>query len=71
MSEKAKETIRQAEAEKKAQINENMYNKLEKEAKKNWDLFYKTNKTNFYKDRHYIKYEFNELVERVQKSTEG
>ena len=42
-----------------------MYLKLEREAKKNWDLFYKANKTNFYKDRHYIKYEFQELVTRI------
>jgi len=47
-----------------------MYNKLEKDAKRNWDLFYKTNKTNFYKDRHYIKYEFVELVERLTKNPE-
>lgn len=27
-------------------------NKLEKEAKKNWDLFYKRNGDRFFKDRH-------------------
>jgi methyltransferase-like protein 6 len=42
-----------------------MYNKLEKDAKRNWDIFYKNNKTNFYKDRHYIKYEFMELSDRI------
>lgn len=65
MTEKAKETILQAEAQKQAQVNVNMYNKLEKEAKRNWDLFYKVNKTNFYKDRHYIKYEFAEIAEKL------
>jgi len=68
MTEKAKQAIAEAEAAKKAEITENMYNKIEKDAKRNWDLFYKANKTNFYKDRHYIKYEFVELVERVTKN---
>ncbi len=36
-------------------------NKLEKEAKKNWDLFYKRNSTHFFKDRHWITREFPEL----------
>ena len=35
--------------------------KLEKEACKNWDLFYKRNTTKFYKDRHWTKREFEEL----------
>lgn len=42
-----------------------MYEKLEKEAKRNWDIFYKNNKTNFYKDRHYIKFEFSELADSM------
>jgi methyltransferase-like protein 6 len=28
---------------------------------KNWEKFYKFNKTNFFKDRHYILREFSEL----------
>lgn len=36
-------------------------NKLETEAKKNWDLFYRRNTTNFYKDRHWTHREFEEL----------
>jgi methyltransferase-like protein 6 len=28
---------------------------------KNWEKFYKLNKTNFFKDRHYILKEFEEL----------
>ncbi|XP_076986200.1 tRNA N(3)-cytidine methyltransferase METTL6 isoform X1 [Tamandua tetradactyla] len=35
--------------------------KLEKEAQKNWDLFYKRNSTNFFKDRHWTSREFKEL----------
>lgn len=39
--------------------------KLEKEAKKNWDLFYKRNTTKFFKDRHWTKREFEELSGKV------
>ncbi|KAM5280079.1 tRNA N(3)-cytidine methyltransferase METTL6 [Ctenodactylus gundi] len=35
--------------------------KLEKEALKNWDLFYKRNSTNFFKNRHWTTREFEEL----------
>lgn len=35
--------------------------KLEKEAQKNWDLFYKRNSTNFFKNRHWTTREFEEL----------
>ena len=38
-------------------------NKLEQEAQKNWDLFYKRNTTKFFKDRHWTKREFLELSE--------
>ncbi|XP_049859440.1 tRNA N(3)-methylcytidine methyltransferase METTL6 [Schistocerca gregaria] len=37
--------------------------KLELEAKKNWDLFYKRNDTRFFKDRHWTVREFSELSE--------
>lgn len=36
--------------------------KLIKEASKNWDLFYKRNTTNFFKDRHWPLTEFPELM---------
>lgn len=36
--------------------------KLEAEAQKNWDLFYKRNETRFFKDRHWTKREFEELA---------
>ena len=44
-------------------LSEFKQNKLELEAKKNWDLFYKRNKTNFFKDRHWTTREFQELTE--------
>ena len=40
-------------------------NKLETEAKKNWDLFYKRNTINFFKDRHWITREFPELLRTI------
>ena len=48
-----------------------MYAKYEREAKRNWDLFYKANKTNFYKDRHYIKHEFTELADKLESDPGG
>ena len=35
--------------------------KLEREAQRNWDLFYKRNSTKFFKDRHWTTREFQEL----------
>lgn len=46
-------------------------NKLEKEAKKNWDLFYKRNTTNFFKDRHWITREFPELLQSTHDALPG
>ena len=37
-------------------------NKLEKEAKKNLELFYKRNTTNFFKDRHWTTAEIQGVV---------
>lgn len=44
-------------------ISEFKANKLELEAKKNWDLFYKRNETRFFKDRHWTTREFCELTD--------
>jgi len=46
-------------------------NKLELEAQKNWDLFYKRNETNFFKDRHWTTREFEELLGEVEEVKEG
>lgn len=40
--------------------------KLEREAKKNWDLFYKRNRDHFFKDRHWTTREFVELITEKQ-----
>lgn len=37
--------------------------KLETDAQKNWDLFYKRNETRFFRDRHWTIREFEQLVE--------
>lgn len=37
--------------------------KLEAEAKKHWDLFYKRNENRFFKDRHWTTREFKELLQ--------
>ena len=42
-------------------VSEFKKNKLEKDAQRNWDLFYKRNSTNFFKDRHWTCREFQEL----------
>ncbi|XP_060810543.1 tRNA N(3)-methylcytidine methyltransferase METTL6 [Amyelois transitella] len=36
--------------------------KLEKEAKRHWDIFYKRNETKFFRDRHWTTREFQELI---------
>ena len=43
-------------------VSEFRRGKLEKEAQKNWDCFYKRNTTKFFKDRHWTTREFQELV---------
>ena len=45
--------------------------RLEIEAAKNWDIFYKNNTTNFYKDRHYLLREFPELEQALKSAPEG
>ncbi|CAK1599318.1 unnamed protein product [Parnassius mnemosyne] len=36
--------------------------KLEKDAKRHWDIFYKRNETKFFRDRHWTTREFQELI---------
>ncbi|XP_077521831.1 tRNA N(3)-cytidine methyltransferase METTL6 [Amblyomma americanum] len=45
--------------------------KLEAEAQKNWDLFYKRNETRFFKDRHWTKREFEELARGGAEASSG
>ena len=42
----------------KQEVSEYWKDKYEKEHAKNWDKFYINNKTNFFKDRHYLEREF-------------
>ena len=44
--------------------------KFESEAQKHWDIFYKNNKTNFFKDRHYILDELPEIKELYKEKRE-
>ena len=53
--------------QKDVELNQFQQIKLEKEAKRNWDLFYKRNSTNFFKDRHWITREFPELRKVLSK----
>ena len=43
--------------------------KLEAEAQKNWDLFYKRNETRFFRDRHWTVREFELLVDIPEASS--
>ena len=42
--------------------------RLEKDAKRCWNEFYKENETNFYKDRHYLHVEFEGIIQKDKKS---
>lgn len=44
-------------------VTEFKANQLEKDARKNWDLFYKRNDTRFFRDRHWTTREFQELID--------
>ncbi|XP_031638391.1 tRNA N(3)-methylcytidine methyltransferase METTL6 [Contarinia nasturtii] len=44
-------------------VNEFKANQLEKDALRNWDLFYKRNDTRFFRDRHWTTREFQELID--------
>ena len=63
---KSTRTLSDEEKEKLAKdvslVSEFKQNKFEKEAQKNWDIFYKRNTTKFFKDRHWTRREFGELV---------
>ena len=56
-------------AEDKTLVSDFKQNKLEKEAQRNWDLFYKRNSVNFFKDRHWTTREFEELAGLTEVST--
>ncbi|KAI8039603.1 tRNA N(3)-methylcytidine methyltransferase METTL6 [Drosophila gunungcola] len=51
------------EQNKRGFVPEFKANKLEIDAQRNWDIFYKRNETRFFKDRHWTTREFQELLE--------
>ena len=53
-------------ADEKPKLTEMGIKRLEIDARKNWDIFYKQNTTNFYKDRHYLAREFSELSQKLE-----
>jgi len=54
--------LQQLEKQNSRMVSDFKADKLEKEAKKNWDIFYKRNETKFFKDRHWTTREFQELL---------
>lgn len=50
------------EEQNKRMVSEFQARKLEADARKHWDLFYKRNETRFFKDRHWTTREFEELL---------
>ncbi|XP_041973866.1 tRNA N(3)-methylcytidine methyltransferase METTL6 [Aricia agestis] len=50
------------EAQNSLVIPETKAARLEKEAKRHWDIFYKRNETKFFRDRHWTTREFQELI---------
>ena len=49
--------------------SEMQYKRLDIDAKRNWDNYYKSNTVNGYKDRHYIHREFEELTQSLEESS--
>jgi methyltransferase-like protein 6 len=49
-------------------VNENYRNMLIRDQQRNWDLFYKHNTVNFFKDRHWVGREFPELNDLTGKT---
>lgn len=51
-------------------LSDKVYDIHEENARRNWDIFYKRNTTNFYKNRNYIDREFNlpDLIEKLKES---
>lgn len=56
------------EEQNKRMVPEFKANKLEIDAQRHWDLFYKRNETRFFKDRHWTTREFQELLADSQYS---
>lgn len=62
VKELSEEEIQRLEAQNSRLVPAFKAAKLEKEAKRHWDIFYKRNETKFFKDRHWTTREFQELI---------
>jgi len=67
----SEEDEKRLERQKTRIISDFKANKLELDAQKNWDIFYKRNQTNFFKDRHWTTREFEELAGENLNDSEG
>lgn len=63
--------VAKLEEQNKRMVPEFKANKLEIDAQRHWDLFYKRNETRFFKDRHWTTREFQELLADSQNSEPG
>lgn len=63
--------VAKLEEQNKRMVPEFKANKLEIDAQRHWDLFYKRNETRFFKDRHWTTREFQELLADSQNSETG
>ncbi|XP_052864198.1 tRNA N(3)-methylcytidine methyltransferase METTL6 [Anopheles cruzii] len=61
----------QLEDQNKRMVTPFQAQKLEHEARKHWDLFYKRNETRFFKDRHWTTREFSELLSESSTDVPG
>ncbi|KAH8300186.1 hypothetical protein KR044_011247, partial [Drosophila immigrans] len=61
----------QLEEQNKRMVPEFKANKLEIDAQRHWDLFYKRNETRFFKDRHWTTREFQELLAEQANTATG
>lgn len=65
------EEVVKLEEQNKRMVPEFKANRLEIDAQRHWDLFYKRNETRFFKDRHWTTREFQELLADSQNSEPG
>ncbi|CAH0747749.1 unnamed protein product [Diatraea saccharalis] len=62
LKELSEEDKKRLESQNSRLIPEAKAAKLEREAKRHWDIFYKRNETKFFRDRHWTTREFQELI---------
>ncbi|RUS26050.1 S-adenosyl-L-methionine-dependent methyltransferase, partial [Jimgerdemannia flammicorona] len=67
MNEERVERAKEILAKEEKPVPDFWINKYKKEAAKNWDMFYRRNTTKFFKDRHWIDREFEELTAKDSK----